>query len=84
MQKKNVKKYFHSKRFKITRKKSKKIGSFSLIERVILSAGAMLIFSVSFLLEVLAKVFSGPEGSTNYQIDQMPEGGIKVLNSAYD
>jgi hypothetical protein len=27
---------------------SKKIGSFSLIERVILSAGAMLIFSVSF------------------------------------
>jgi hypothetical protein len=26
----------------------KKIGSFSLIERVILSAGAMLIFSVSF------------------------------------
>ena len=27
-------------------KKAKKIGSFSLIERVILSAGAMLIFSV--------------------------------------
>lgn len=31
-------------------KKRKKTGSFSLIERVILSAGAMLIFSVSFQL----------------------------------
>jgi cell division protein FtsL len=30
------------------RNENKKIGSFSLIERVILSAGAMLIFSVSF------------------------------------
>jgi hypothetical protein len=34
----------------------KKIGSFSLIERVILSAGAMLIFSVSFLLSVLVEI----------------------------
>jgi hypothetical protein len=31
-------------------KKEQKNGSFSLIERVILSAGAMLIFSVSFQL----------------------------------
>lgn len=34
----------------------KKIGSFSLIERVILSAGAMLIFSVSFQIDQM------PEG----------------------
>ena len=33
-----------------------KIGSFSLIERVILSAGAMLIFSVSFQIDQM------PEG----------------------
>ena len=32
--------------------KRKKIGSFSLIERVILSAGAMLIFSVYFHLTI--------------------------------
>ncbi|KAJ5859793.1 hypothetical protein N7534_005070 [Penicillium rubens] len=32
--------------------KGKKIGSFSLIERVILSAGAMLIFSVYFQLTI--------------------------------
>lgn len=38
----------------------------SLIERVILSAGAMLIFSVSF------------------QIDQMPEGEIKVVIIIYN
>jgi hypothetical protein len=42
-----------------------KNGSFSLIERVILSAGAMLIFSVSF------------------QIDQMPEGEMKINKIAY-
>ena len=35
----------------------KKTGSFSLIERVILSAGAMLIFSVSFQIDQM------PEGS---------------------
>jgi hypothetical protein len=35
---------------------AKKIGSFSLIERVILSAGAMLIFSVSFQIDQM------PEG----------------------
>jgi cell division protein FtsL len=34
---------------KLSEMSKKKIGSFSLIERVILSAGAMLIFSVSFL-----------------------------------
>jgi hypothetical protein len=34
----------------------KKNGSFSLIERVILSAGAMLIFSVSFQIDQM------PEG----------------------
>ncbi|KAJ9489562.1 hypothetical protein VN97_g3703 [Penicillium thymicola] len=37
----------------------KKIGSFSLIERVILSAGAMLIFSVYFHLTIC------PEGRKN-------------------
>jgi hypothetical protein len=36
-----------------------KIGSFSLIERVILSAGAMLIFSVSFQIDQM------PEGREN-------------------
>jgi len=38
------------------RTKSEKNGSFSLIERVILSAGAMLIFSVSFQIDQM------PEG----------------------
>lgn len=38
------------------RKEKKKTGSFSLIERVILSAGAMLIFSVSFQIDQM------PEG----------------------
>ena len=37
-------------------RKPKKNGSFSLIERVILSAGAMLIFSVSFQIDQM------PEG----------------------
>lgn len=37
--------------------KCKKIFSFSLIERVILSAGAMLIFSVSFQIDQM------PEGN---------------------
>ena len=32
-----------------------KIGSFSLIERVILSAGAMLIFSVSFQIDQMSE-----------------------------
>ncbi|KAJ5164924.1 uncharacterized protein N7500_006754 [Penicillium coprophilum] len=40
--------------------KKKKIGSFSLIERVILSAGAMLIFSVYFQLTIC------PEGRNKY------------------
>ncbi len=40
----------------------KKIGSFSLIERVILSAGAMLIFSVSFQIDQM------PEGKENGQL----------------
>lgn len=40
------------------KKKTKKIWSFSLIERVILSAGAMLIFSVSFQIDQM------PEGTT--------------------
>ncbi|KAF0325540.1 hypothetical protein GQ607_007291, partial [Colletotrichum asianum] len=38
------------------KRNAKKIGSFSLIERVILSAGAMLIFSVSFQIDQM------PEG----------------------
>jgi hypothetical protein len=38
------------------RAKEQKNGSFSLIERVILSAGAMLIFSVSFQIDQM------PEG----------------------
>ena len=47
----------------IERKKNKKkIGSFSLIERVILSAGAMLIFSVSFQIDQM------PEGK-NYLLN---------------
>jgi hypothetical protein len=39
--------------------KQQKNGSFSLIERVILSAGAMLIFSVSFQIDQM------PEGEEN-------------------
>jgi len=41
----------------------KKIGSFSLIERVILSAGAMLIFSVSFQIDQM------PEGKEERKRD---------------
>ena len=41
-------------------KVAKKTGSFSLIERVILSAGAMLIFSVSFQIDQM------PEGTSYY------------------
>ncbi|KUM64807.1 hypothetical protein ACN42_g2297 [Penicillium freii] len=48
--------YFHNKRHV----KEKKIGCFSLIERVILSAGAMLIFSVYFQLTIC------PEGRNIY------------------
>ncbi|KAJ5789962.1 uncharacterized protein N7518_006973 [Penicillium psychrosexuale] len=44
--------------------KEKKIGSFSLIERVILSAGAMLIFSVYFHLTIC------PEGRKDILIVQ--------------
>ena len=40
-------------------KNVRKTGSFSLIERVILSAGAMLIFSVSFQIDQM------PEGTRN-------------------
>ena len=40
--------------------REKKTGSFSLIERVILSAGAMLIFSVSFQIDQM------PEGNRKY------------------
>ena len=43
--------------------KRKKIGSFSLIERVILSAGAMLIFSVSFLFRMLGLIFTKSSGA---------------------
>jgi hypothetical protein len=39
--------------------KKQKNGSFSLIERVILSAGAMLIFSVSFQIDQM------PEGEVD-------------------
>ncbi|PYH58133.1 uncharacterized protein BO96DRAFT_254828 [Aspergillus niger CBS 101883] len=46
--------YLHMKPVKVT----KKTGSFSLIERVILSAGAMLIFSVSFQIDQM------PEGNS--------------------
>ncbi|KAF2739662.1 hypothetical protein EJ04DRAFT_508530 [Polyplosphaeria fusca] len=42
--------------FCLAKKNAKKNGSFSLIERVILSAGAMLIFSVSFQIDQM------PEG----------------------
>ena len=41
---------------RICLQEKKKTGSFSLIERVILSAGAMLIFSVSFQIDQM------PEG----------------------
>ncbi|KAL5359576.1 hypothetical protein BJX96DRAFT_59630 [Aspergillus floccosus] len=48
----------------------KKTGSFSLIERVILSAGAMLIFSVSFQIDQM------PEGERkNIRMVYMPSGG---------
>ena len=45
-------------------KKAQKIGSFSLIERVILSAGAMLIFSVSFQIDQMPHGFY-PVGEKN-------------------
>jgi hypothetical protein len=47
-QKKNTTWFWEEGRLEI---RCKKIGSFSLIERVILSAGAMLIFSVSFQID---------------------------------
>jgi len=43
-------------------RKGKKTFSFSLIERVILSAGAMLIFSVSFQIDQM------PEGKIIYAL----------------
>jgi len=49
----------------------KKIGSFSLIERVILSAGAMLIFSVSFQIDQM------PEGEEKKRRDSA--GGRRSL-----
>lgn len=49
----------------------KKTGSFSLIERVILSAGAMLIFSVSFQIDQM------PEGNRHRKrMDYMGAGGM--------
>ncbi|KAJ5962750.1 hypothetical protein N7501_007691 [Penicillium viridicatum] len=45
--------------------KEKKIGCFSLIERVILSAGAMLIFSVYFQLTIC------PEGRKIYMFSSL-------------
>jgi hypothetical protein len=42
------------------KKFTKKIGSFSLIERVILSAGAMLIFSVSFQIDQMSEDVAQP------------------------
>lgn len=47
---------------------SKKNGSFSLIERVILSAGAMLIFSVSFQIDQM------PEGEVNFRLGDIYAG----------
>jgi hypothetical protein len=43
----------------VVESKKQKNGSFSLIERVILSAGAMLIFSVSFQIDQM------PEGEVD-------------------
>jgi hypothetical protein len=47
---------------------NEKIGSFSLIERVILSAGAMLIFSVSFQIDQMPEgdLFTWREGSPSF------------------
>jgi hypothetical protein len=42
-------------RLEHAKKSAKKNGSFSLIERVILSAGAMLIFSVSFQIDQMSE-----------------------------
>jgi hypothetical protein len=52
MAKKGLKRLRTAKRIRESKgENAKKIGSFSLIERVILSAGAMLIFSVSFQID---------------------------------
>ena len=53
-----------------------KNGSFSLIERVILSAGAMLIFSVSFLQHI-SRCLLRVEWAT-HQIDQMFRRTLKI------
>ena len=62
-------------------KVAKKTGSFSLIERVILSAGAMLIFSVSFQIDQM------PEGTSyfftlNYIGRTGRNGGFWLVGSA--
>ncbi|PLN85330.1 hypothetical protein BDW42DRAFT_160925 [Aspergillus taichungensis] len=48
-------------------RREKKTGSFSLIERVILSAGAMLIFSVSFQIDQMPKGQKFPPYSELYR-----------------
>jgi hypothetical protein len=53
--------------------KIKKIGSFSLIERVILSAGAMLIFSVSFQIDLVFVSDSNLNVATE-PLTKCPEG----------
>jgi hypothetical protein len=53
--------------------KIKKIGSFSLIERVILSAGAMLIFSVSFQIDLVIVSDSNLTAATE-PLTKCPEG----------
>jgi hypothetical protein len=67
---------------RIYRIKLQKIGSFSLIERVILSAGAMLIFSVSFPVKVLVYGIGGVEWSS-LQIDQMSEDEVICAKLKY-
>jgi len=57
-------------------KKSKKTFSFSLIERVILSAGAMLIFSVSFQIDQMSR------RTTKLLLDKYMKGNLGVGRSA--
>ena len=62
---------------KAKKRSRKKIGSFSLIERVILSAGAMLIFCWKKLVHNLIEIGKFETlnfTSVSFQIDQMPEG----------
>ena len=62
---------------------AKKIGSFSLIERVILSAGAMLIFSVSFPVTHVSGGLDGIGGEKAYKLTKCSEEQSHGSKQAY-